>query len=217
MDFSLPIFFESLPLLANGALVTIALTLVSSAIGIVLGLCSALGRVGTFKPMRWLTAGYVLVFRTLPLLLTLTILYYGLPSMGIQLSATAVAIMGLSVNFGAYSTEIFRSGIESVAPAQVRAARALGMSRGQAMRLVVLPQAVRRVLAPLSNEVLSTLKYTSLVSTIAIADLMRVGVDIMSWRANTFSPLVGVALGYFLLSLPLVGLNKVLETRIRVT
>lgn len=217
MDFNLKIFLETLPLLVKGAGITIMLTLISSVLGIVIGFFMAQCRVAVGAFPRYVASAYVMFFRTMPLLLTLTLLYYGLPSMGINIEALPVAILGLSITFGAYATEIIRSGIESVSPAQIRAARAIGMSRFQAMRWVVLPQAMRRVLAPLSNEVLSTLKQTSLVSTIAIADLLRVGVETMSWRANTFSPLMGVALGYFLLALPLIGLNKLLETRIRVT
>lgn len=217
MDFNPIIFFESLPLLAKAALVTCYLTIASSVIGIMLGLIASLGRVSPNRLAKGFAAFYVLVFRTIPLLLTLTVLYYGLPSMGLNIPAPVVAIIGMSVTFGAYATEIFRAGIESVAPGQIRAARALGMSRSQAMRLVVMPQAIRRVLAPICNEVLATLKNSSLVSTIAIADLMRVGTEIMSWRANTFSPLLGVALGYFVLAIPLIWLSKYLESRVRVT
>jgi polar amino acid transport system permease protein len=217
MDFNLKIFLETLPLLVRGAGITILLTVISSAIGIVIGFFMAQCRVARGAVPRAVASAYVMFFRTMPLLLTLTLLYFGLPSLGINIEAVPVAIMGLSVTFGAYATEIIRSGIESVSPAQIRAARAIGLSHFQAMRWVVLPQAMRRVLAPLSNEVLATLKQTSLVSTIAIADLLRVGVETMSWRANTFSPLLGVALGYFLLALPLMGLNKWLEKRIRVT
>lgn len=217
MDFNLKIFLETLPLLVKGAGVTITLTVVSSALGILIGFFMAQARVARTELPRCFAAVYVFIFRTMPLLLTLTLLYYGLPSMGIDIDAISVAIVGLSITFGAYATEIIRAGIESVSPAQIRAARAIGMSHLQAMRWVVLPQAMRRVLAPLSNEVLSTLKQTSLVSTIAIADLLRIGVETMSWRANTFSPLMGVALGYFILAIPLIGLNRILEARIRVT
>lgn len=217
MDFQLSILIESLPLLLRGAWVTIVLTVVSSVIGIALGFAGALCRVSRRSGLRIGVAAYVLTFRAIPLLVTLTVFYYGLPSAGINLSAFAVAILGLSVTLGAYATEIIRAGIESIPAGQMRAARALGMSHVEAMRIVILPQATRRVLAPITNEVLSNLKNTSLVSTIAIADLLRVGVEVMTWRANTFSPFFGVALGYFVLTLPLIGLIKVLETRIRIT
>jgi His/Glu/Gln/Arg/opine family amino acid ABC transporter permease subunit len=161
MDFDLKIFLETLPLLVKGAGITIMLTVVSSALGIVIGFFMAQGRVARAALPRRVAAVYVFFFRTMPLLLTLTLLYYGLPSLGINIDALPVAIVGLSITFGAYATEIIRAGIESVAPAQIRAARAIGLSHFQAMRWVILPQAMRRVLAPLSNEVLSTLKQTS--------------------------------------------------------
>jgi ABC-type amino acid transport system permease subunit len=98
----------------------------------------------------------------------------------------------------------------------MRAARSLGMSWAGAMRRIILPQAMRRVLPPLTNEALTLLKNTSLVSTIALADLLRAGLEVMTWQANTFSPFAGVALFYLLLTLPLVWLNTRLEQRYRI-
>jgi len=97
------------------------------------------------------------------------------------------------------------------------AARSLGMSYGLAMRRIILPQALRRVLAPITNESITLLKNTSLVSTIALADLLRAGLEVMSSKANTFSPFAGVALCYLALTLPLLALNNFLERRYRVT
>lgn len=141
----------------------------------------------------------------------------GLPSVGILKDATTVGVVALGLTNGAYLSEILRGGIESIEPGQMRAARALGMSYPIAMRRVVLPQAARRVLPPTTNEFISLVKNTSLVSTVAISDLLRCAMDFMSWKANTFSPFAGVALGYLLLTLPLIAANAWLERRYRVT
>jgi ABC-type amino acid transport system permease subunit len=136
--------------------------------------------------------------------LTLMFLYYGLPSAGIDLSAFTIAILALSVTNGAYVTEIIRAGIESIDPGQMRGARSLGMSYSLAMRRIILPQVVRRVLPPITNEAITLLKSTALVSTIALSELLRSGLEVMTWKANTFSPFAGVALIYLLLTLPLI-------------
>jgi polar amino acid transport system permease protein len=121
-----------------------------------------------------LLAGYVTLMRGVPLLVTLLFLYYGLPSVGVRLDAFTVAIIALSITSGAYIGEIVRAGIQSIDPGQMRAARSLGMSWAGAMRRIILPQAMRRVLPPLTNEALTLLKNTSL-PPIALADLLRAG------------------------------------------
>jgi len=108
------------------------------------------------------------------------------------------------VTNGAYVTEIIRAGIESIDPGQMRGARSLGMSYSLAMRRIILPQVVRRVLPPITNEAITLLKSTALVSTIALSELLRSGLEVMTWKANTFSPFAGVALIYLLLTLPLI-------------
>ena len=140
-------------------------------------------------------------------------LYFGLPSIGILLSAFAVSIIAFSINNGAYVTEIVRSGIESIDKGQMRAARSLGMSYGLAMRRIILPQVVRRVLPPITNEAITLVKNTALVSTIALPDLLRAGLNVMTWKANTFSPFAGVALMYMMMTLPLMWLVSRIEKR----
>lgn len=215
MDFELELFLESLPALLQGALMTARLTLVSALIGLAIGVTLGLLRVSSNSVLRYLALAYVTVFRGLPLLVTLLFLYYGLPSVGIQLSAFAVAIIALSVTNGAYVTEIVRAGIQSIEPGQIRAARSLGMSYPLAMRRIILPQALRRVLPPITNEAITLLKNTALVSTIALTDLLRVGMNIMTWKANTFSPFAGVALCYLAMTLSMQGLNAWVERRYR--
>src|SRR5690606_10661780 len=128
MDFELTLFLESLPALFHGAVTTAQLTLISAFLGLVIGVSFGLCRVSANPVLRVVSVAYVTLFRGLPLLVTLLFLYYGLPSVDIQLSAFVVAIIALSVTNGAYVTEIVRSGIQSIEPGQMRAARSLGMS-----------------------------------------------------------------------------------------
>jgi His/Glu/Gln/Arg/opine family amino acid ABC transporter permease subunit len=216
MDFDLKIFLDTLPSLAWGAVTTAKLAAMSALLGLVVGVLGGLARVSRHKPLRTLAFAYVTLIRGLPLLVILLFLYYGLPSAGVLLPATVVAVLALAMTNGAYVTEIVRGGIESIDRGQMRAARSLGMSYPMAMRRIVLPQALRRVLPPLTNESITLLKNTALVSVIAISDLLRAGVDAMTWKANTFSPFAGVALFYLLLTLPLLALNGWLERRYRV-
>lgn len=216
MDFDLRIFLDTLPSLAWGAVTTAKLAAMSALLGLVVGVLGGLARVSRHKPLRTLAFAYVTLIRGLPLLVILLFLYYGLPSAGLLLPASVVAVLALAMTNGAYVTEIVRGGIESIDRGQMRAARSLGMSYPMAMRRIVLPQALRRVLPPLTNESITLLKNTALVSVIAISDLLRAGVDAMTWKANTFSPFAGVALFYLLLTLPLLALNGWLERRYRV-
>lgn len=216
MDFELSLFLQSLPALAKGAVVTAELTIISIVIGAVISTIVGVARLSGRPVLEWLLSGYVTLMRGIPLLVTILFLYYGLPSVGVRLDAFTVAIIALSITSGAYIGEIVRAGIQSIDPGQMRAARSLGMSWAGAMRRIILPQAMRRVLPPLTNEALTLLKNTSLVSTIALADLLRAGLEVMTWQANTFSPFAGVALFYLLLTLPLVWLNTRLEQRYRI-
>jgi His/Glu/Gln/Arg/opine family amino acid ABC transporter permease subunit len=217
MDFEWTLFVDSLPYLLEGSLITIELSVISIVIGIAIGTFGGVARLSKFRCLSIIMLGYVTLFRATPLLVTLLFLYYGLPAAGIQLSSFTVAIIALSTSNGAYITEIVRGGIESIDPGQMRAARSLGMPYVLAMRRIILPQALRRVLAPITNEAITLVKSTSLVSTIALADVLRSGLNIMAWKANTFSPFAGVALCYLAMTIPLIALNDYLERRYKVT
>jgi polar amino acid transport system permease protein len=216
VDFEWALFVASLPALARGAATTAELAAASIGLGLLIGLCGGLARVSGQRVLNACALAYVTLLRGVPLLVTLLFLYYGLPSLGLLLEAKTVAIVALSITNGAYVTEIVRAGIQSIDRGQMRAARSLGMGWPLAMRRIVLPQALRRVLPPIGNEAITLLKNTALVSVIAIPDLLRAGTDIMTWQANTFSPFAGVALMYLLMTLPLVLLVSRLEARWRV-
>jgi len=216
MDFEFGLFLKSLPPLAEGALMTLRLSVVSILLGIAIGTVVGVARISKNPLLAWPAAIYVTLMRAVPLLVTLMFLYYGLPSVGLQLNAFTVGIIALSATSGAYVGEIVRAGIQSIDPGQMRAARSLGMSYAKAMRRIILPQAMRRVLPPITSEALTLIKNTALVSTIALAELLRAGLEIMTWQANTFSPFVGVALFYLAITLPLVWLNAWLERHYRI-
>lgn len=216
MDFKWSIFVKSLPILLKGAIITAQLTVISVIIGLIIGLFGGLGRVSSNRVINRLALAYVTVIRGIPLLVTLMFMYYGLPAIEIDLTAFTVAFLALSVTNGAYVTEIIRAGIQSIDTGQMRAARSLGMPYGLAMRRIILPQVVRRVLPPITNEAITLLKSTALVSTIALTDLLRSGLEIMASKANTFSPFAGVALIYLLMTMPLIWLVSRLEKRFAV-
>lgn len=214
MDFQLTIFLEAFPLLLRGAWVTLYLSLISTSIGMILGLLVGVARVSRLRGIRATATVYTEVIRGTPLLMQLIVLYYGLPSVGINLEAVAAGIIGLSANSAAYVGEIFRAGIQSVGRGQREAGIASGLTRLQAMRYIILPQAFRLVLPPLTNEFVTMLKDSSLVSTLAIAELLRTGREIVAWKVNVFSPFAGVTLLYLAMTLPLTHLARHLERRI---
>ena len=187
MDFRWDIFVESIPILLKGAVIAAQLTVISVVIGLLIGLFGGLGRVSSNLVVNRLALAYVTVMRGIPLLVTLMFMYYGLPAVGIDLTAFTVALLALSVTNGAYVTEIIRAGIQSIDSGQMRAARSLGMPYGLAMRRIILPQVVRRVLPPITNEAITLLKNTALISTIALTDLLRSGLEIMAWKRPILS------------------------------
>lgn len=213
MDFSWKIFLEALPALLKGARTTVMLAVASILLAIVLGLAGGLARTSRRGWLYGLATGYVTLIRGTPLLVTLVFAYYGLPSLGILLDAWTVGIAVFGINHGAFVTEIVRAGIQSIERGQHLAARALGMTEAQTMTYIILPQAIKRILPPLTNESITLLKNTALASTIAVGELLRAGLEVMTWKANTFSPFFGVALIYLTLTLPLVWLSNRLERR----
>lgn len=175
MIWSWSAFFEYLvsPYMLQGAVTTIWLSIVAMFFGIVLGFLAALGKMSRNPVPRAISGFYIWLWRGTPLLVQLVIIYTGLPQLGIRLGVVESALIGLSVNEGAYFAEIIRAGITSVDRGQHDAARALGMTFRQMMRIVVLPQATRVVVPPLGNQFLGMLKTSSLASAISMEELLR--------------------------------------------
>lgn len=204
---------EAMPRLLEGAVLTLKLTALSLVFGVVGGLGLALLRLSPVKALRPPAVAYVEVVRGTPLLMQIYVIYFVLPAVGISLPSFVAGVLALSLNAAAYSSEIFRAGIESLDTGQMEAARSLGMSHGTAMRWVILPQTIRRVLPPLTNEAVALLKDSSLVSVVALAELMRVGKEIATDGGSPTTIYLSVAAIYLAMTLPLTWLVRRLESR----
>ena len=203
------------PLFWKGVLVTLAYTAGTIFLGLIIGLLIGLGRLSRSKLVNIPLIAFIEAFRCTPLLVQIVWFYYALPVLlNIQIPATAAAVMVLSCYTGAFYAEIFRGGIVSIEPGQWDAARALGLRRWAMMRKVILPQAIKRMIPPFVNQSITQLKNTSLVSTIAVPDLLYQGTLI---TADTYRPLevyTVVALIYFAMLFPSTLLAQAYERRL---
>jgi polar amino acid transport system permease protein len=203
----------------RGAVNTVILALAGEGIGIAIGLVFAIFALSARPVVRAPARVYINFFRGTPLLWQLSFFFFGIV-LGLRLELTVyqVAILVLGLNAGAYSAEIFRAGIQSIERGQFEAARSLGMSYFKALRLVILPQAVRRVIPPLTNEFVILIKDTSLVSVLGLTfsqqELLAVGRDIYAQTFNA-TPFVASAAGYLVVTLPMIRAVSWLERRLR--
>ncbi|MDQ3812672.1 MAG: ABC transporter permease subunit [Armatimonadota bacterium] len=204
---------SALPLLLRGALMTLYITGLGLLIGVPAGLLVALARLSALRPLSLVATVYVEGIRGTPLLMQIFVIYFVLPSLGLSLPQSVAAVAALSLNAAAYIAEIFRAGIESIDVGQMEAARALGMDYPTAMRWVILPQTVRRVLPPLTNEAVALLKDSSLISIIGLSELMRVGREQASNSGSPVTIVLAVALLYLAMTLPLTHLVRRLEIK----
>jgi polar amino acid transport system permease protein len=206
------VFFQTLPLLLGGLSTTVLLGITSIVLGLAGGLGLALMRLYGGLALRPLAIAYIDVFRAIPLLVLLIVVYYALPFIGLRLTPFAAAASALSLVASAYSAEIFRAGIEAVPKGQFEAARALGLRPLPLMAKVVLPQAVRIVIPPLTSNSINVLKDTALASVVAMPDLLKQATQAQALAANP-TPLIAAAGIYLLMLLPLVRLVGLLEAR----
>lgn len=211
----LQLMLDSLwPLLRAGLIFTVPLTLLSFAFGLGLGLVAALGRLFGPWPVQAVVRFYVWIIRGTPLLVQLFLIFYGLPSVGILLDAFTAALIGFTLNIGAYTSEIIRAAISSVAKGQWEASFSIGMNWGQTMRRTILPQAARVAVPPLSNTFISLVKDTSLAAAITVPELFQAAQRIV---ATTYEPLIlyiEAALIYLAISSVLSALQGRLELRL---
>jgi polar amino acid transport system substrate-binding protein len=163
-----------LPLLLRGALTTIELSLLGMALAVTAGLIIVLARLYAIAPMRWAARAYVEVVRGTPLLIQLYFIYYGLPELGIKFNPFVAGVIGLGLNYAASEAENYRAGIQAIPHGQLEAAFALGMSRVQALRRIILPQALRLVIPPVTNDFIAMFKDSSIVSVITMVELTKV-------------------------------------------
>lgn len=213
MDTGLDLLRQSAPLLLKGAGYTIILSVIGMSIGIALGFVLALMRLSRSALLRWPAAVYVSAFRGTPLLVQLFLIYYGLPEFGIEMPPLVAAGIGFSLNVAAYSCEILRSAIADVDKGQWEAASVLGMSRSQTLRRVILPQAARTAVAPLSNSFISLVKDTSLAATIQVPELFRQAQLITARTYEIFTMYLAAAAIYWILSTLLAAAQARLERR----
>ena len=201
------------PLLIQAAGVTVGLSCVSMAVAMAIGLITAVARLYGPAPIRWGALGYVEFFRGTPLLLLLTFLYYGLPSLGVNLTVWQAAVLGFGLNYAAFEAEIYRSSILSVPTGQWEAAQALGMTDAAAFRRIIFPQAFRTALGPMTNDFVAMFKDTSLVSVISVVELTK-QYDLIARSSGKFIEigLLTAAL-YLAMSVPLGYLARYLEDR----
>jgi polar amino acid transport system permease protein len=191
---------EIVGFIGDGLVITFQITIVSMTFALILGLIAGLGRTATNSFFNILASLYVEVIRGIPLLAQLFWIYYAM-SRFIRLGPQVSAVLGLTICYGAYIGETFRGGIQSIPKGQMEAARALGLTRAQAMRYVIIPQAVRVILPPVGNEFIAMLKDSSLVSVLAISDMLRRGREYASRTFAYFETYTLVALVYLLVTL----------------
>ncbi|MFO0054445.1 MAG: ABC transporter permease subunit, partial [Dolichospermum sp.] len=201
------VFWQSLPILLNGALVTLQLAFISGLLGLISGSLMGIIRLSKIKPLRFLARAYIDFFRGTPLLVQIFMIYFGLPAIfqeigfNLTLNRFIAGVVALSLNSAAYIAEIVRGGIESIENGQTEAAKSLGLNPLQTMIYVIFPQAFRRMIPPLGNEFISLLKDTSLVAVIGFEELFRKGQLIVSENYRALEIYAAVAVVYLCLTL----------------
>ena len=217
MTFDMNLVVNSFPLLLIGAGVTIQITVLSTAIGFVIGLIVGVARISNLRVLRMLAEVYVEFFRGTPLLVQIFLFYFALPVItGQRIDPFIAAISACGINSGAYVAEIFRAGIQSVDAGQMEAGRSLGMTWIQTMRYIIVPQAFKRVIPPLGNEFIAMLKDSSLVSVIGFEELTRRGQLIIAKTYGSFEIWMSVAVIYLVMTLTTSRFVAYLERRYRV-
>ncbi|MEK9627769.1 MAG: amino acid ABC transporter permease [Nitrospinota bacterium] len=206
---------ELLSLLPAGVFYTLLVTLLGSSAAILVGLLVGLGKLSKNPAIRLPVSFYTEVLRGIPLLVLLFYIYYALGEF-IHMPALVAAVAGFGFSYGAYMADVFRSGIEAVPKEQSEAARSLGMDETQALKKIVLPQSMRTIVPAIGNQTLGMLKDTSLVSVLAISDILRVGNEYATKHFNFFETYTYIALTYLLLTLLLSRLVHKLEFRYRI-
>lgn len=201
----------------DGVFMTLKLTVISFGFILLVGMIMGVFRVANIAFLQWLSSLYVEIVRGVPVLVWLLWIYFGLPGLlQVKIPDFTAAVVAFAFAYGAYMTEIFRAGIQSIAKGQMEAARSLGMNYVQAMRYIILPQAVRVILPPVSNEFVTLLKDSSLVSILGLVDLTRRGREWVGRTFTSFDTYAAVALTYLILTLLFTRLSTAIERRLAV-
>ena len=214
MNFNFDLIVNSFPLLLLGAVITVKITAMSVALGIVIGLFAGIARICRVRPLRFLAAVYVDFFRGTPLLVQIFLFYFAVPVItGQRIDPYVAAVGSCGINSGAYVAEIVRAGIQSIDEGQMEAGRSLGMTWAQTMRYIIVPQAIKRVIPPLGNEFIALLKDSSLVSVIGFEELTRRGQLIIAKTYGSLEIWFSVAIIYLVMTLSISRLVAYLEKR----
>ncbi len=196
----------------EGSIVTFQLYLITALLSVFLGIAGALGKISKIPLLNSFLSFYTWVFRGTPLLLQLFFAYYGLPVLGITLEPFPAAALTFTINYGAYFTEIFRGGIESIDNGQYEAAQVLGMNYRQTMSRIIIPQTVKRVLPATSNEAINLVKDSALVAVIGLGDLLRAA-KVAVTRDFSIIPFIIAAVFYLIISSVIVNIFRRLENK----
>ena len=214
MSFDFSLIWNSLPLLLAGAGVSIEITAIAVGLGFIFGLITSVCRLSGVKTLQVIAVCYVNIIRGTPMLVQIFLIYFALPMViGERINPFVAAVAACSINSGAYVSEIFRAGIQSVDKGQMEAGRSLGLSWMQTMRYVIMPQAFKHVIPPLGNEFISMTKETSLVSVIGFEELTRRGQLIIAKTYGSFEIWLTVAAIYLVMTLTIARLVSYLERR----
>lgn len=214
MSFDFSLIWNSLPLLLAGAGVTIEITAIAVGLGFIFGLITSVCRLSGVKILQVIAVCYVNIIRGTPMLVQIFLIYFALPMViGERINPFVAAVAACSINSGAYVSEIFRAGIQSVDKGQMEAGRSLGLSWMQTMRYVIMPQSFKHVIPPLGNEFISMTKETSLVSVIGFEELTRRGQLIIAKTYGSFEIWLTVAAIYLVMTLTIARLVSYLERR----
>lgn len=194
---------------------TLLISIVTVICGLILGIILVLMRLSKIKPLKWIAVAYIEFLRGTPLMVQLFIIYFGLPSIGIEFPKFVAGAIALSLNSAAYLAEIFRAGIQSIDKGQLEAARSLGMGHSMAMRFIILPQALKQVLPAIGNEFVVVIKESSIVSLIGIADIMYQEEVVRGTTYAGMQPLIIAAALYFILTFVCTKLLGIAERRLK--
>ncbi|HIT88350.1 MAG TPA: amino acid ABC transporter permease [Candidatus Coprocola pullicola] len=209
------LFLQSLPRLLEGLVITLQLTILSLLFAIIIGMISCFFKISKWKPLNWIATIYLSIIRGTPLMVQAYFLYFGITSaMGIKIDSFWASVIVLTLNAGAYLSEIFRSGISAVNKGQMEAARSLGLPYHVAMGKVIIPQAIRIVIPSVVNQFIITLKDTSILSVIGVGELMRQGTLIVSRTFKGFEVYAMVAIAYFIVVMVLTKISQIIERRL---
>ncbi len=212
LDFSF--IQRNLPLFLDGMIVTVQLAALAIAISLAWGLVIALARMSRVAPLRWLANAYIELVRNTPVLVQIYFIYFGFAAVGFHISGFMSALLALAAQNGGYMAEIYRAGIQSISIKQIEGAKALGMRWRTIMSMIVLPQALVRVIPPIGNQSILVIKDTSLASTVAVAEMMQVGKMLTERTAASYEVFFTLAALYLVLTGVVALAFRVLERRL---